>query len=358
MIFLLGRADAPTDALHDYCIWLARALDFQGHSAEILRVEWLERGWFSALTWLWREARNWRGQWVILQYTALGWSRRGLPFGVLCVLRVLRFRGAHIAIVYHDAGPYEARNWIHRLRREAQRWIMRRAYAWSEHSILTVPVENTNWLPSSHGKAVFIPVGANIPEAIQSHGNTRPHDATKIVAVFGVTGEPDLKPEASLIAQIVRPAAEKFSGLRLIVLGRNAEGAAAPLREALSGLNVALDVHGVLPPEEIAGRLAEADALLFVRGGVSSRRGSALAGIACGLPVVAYSGRETGPPVTEAGVALAPEGDREALAAALTRVLSDDVLRAELRLRSFAARDKYFSWDVIARNFVKVMNLG
>jgi glycosyltransferase involved in cell wall biosynthesis len=115
-------------------------------------------------------------------------------------------------------------------------------------------------------------------------------------------------------------------------------------------------VHGVLTADEIERRLCEADALLFVRGGISSRRGSALAGIACGLPVVAYDGSETGLPITEAGVILAREGDRDALASNLTRVLSDDLLRNDLRKRSLEAREKYFSWDVIARKFLRVLN--
>ena len=127
---------------------------------------------------------------------------------------------------------------------------------------------------------------------------------------------------------------------------------------ALAGTNVVLEVHGVLPADEIERRLSESDALLFVRGGISSRRGSALAGIACGLPVVAFQGTETGPPITEAGVILAPEGDVVALANNLARVLSDDALRNDLRRQSLLAREKYFSWNVIARKFLQVLNNG
>jgi glycosyltransferase involved in cell wall biosynthesis len=158
------------------------------------------------------------------------------------------------------------------------------------------------------------------------------------------------------IAQVVRATARQLGTLGLLVLGRNAQEAEAPLRAALAGANVELEVHGVLTADEIERRLCEADALLFVRGGISSRRGSALAGIACGLPVVAYDGSETGLPITEAGVILAREGDRDALASNLTRVLSDDLLRNDLRKRSLEAREKYFSWDVIARKFLRVLN--
>jgi glycosyltransferase involved in cell wall biosynthesis len=173
-----------------------------------------------------------------------------------------------------------------------------------------------------------------------------------------VTGPPQLQPEVEFIAQIVRQATEQLGATKLLVLGRNAQEAEAPLRTLLAGAKVELEVHGVLPAAEIERRLSESDALLFVRGGISSRRGSALAGIACGLPVVAFEGAETGPPITEAGVLLSPEGDRDALANNLARVLSDDALRNDLRKRSLEAREKYFSWNVIAQKFLRVLSAG
>jgi glycosyltransferase involved in cell wall biosynthesis len=358
-IALLGQGDAPTDALEDYCTWLKRALERQGQPMEILRVPWAQRGWIRSLAWLWREAKSWRGQWVLLQYTALGWSRRGFPLGAVIVLRVAKFRGARCAIIFHDVLPYDGPRWIDRLRRRVQLWVMRRMYGFSEHSIMTVPVEKIGWLPPSATKAAFIPIAANLSGTLPiAEKNTRDPNTPLTVAVFGITGNPHAQPEAELIVQTIRPAAEKFGKLRLLVMGRHADQAEAHLRTALDGTNVTLEVHGILPADEIERRLSEADVLLFVRSGISSRRGSALAGVACGLPIVAFDGPETGPPVTEAGVVLAPEGHRDGLAANLMCVLSDDVLRAHLRQSSLEAREKYFSWDVIARKFLQVLNNG
>jgi hypothetical protein len=80
-------------------------------------------------------------------------------------------------------------------------------------------------------------------------------------------------------------------------MGRHADEAAALLRVALESSGIELEVHGVLSAEEIERRLRAADVLLFVRGGISSHRGRPIAGIVCGLPVVAFSGPETGPPL-------------------------------------------------------------
>lgn len=359
MIALLGRTDVPTDALEDYCNWLKRALAQQGQPMELLRVPWATRGWMSGLAWTWREARNWRGRWILLQYTALGWSRRGLPLGAAITIWIARHRGAKCAIVFHDALPFAGTRRIDRFRRRLQIWVMRTLYAMSQHSIMTVSTEKCGWLPNPATKSVFIPIGANLSGTLaklSDYNSAKEKNSPKTVAVFGVTGTPQLQPEVEFIAQVIRQTTEQLGTLKLLVLGRNAQESEASLRAALTGSTVELEIHGVLPADEIERRLTEADALLFVRGGISTRRGSALAGIACGLPVVAYEGSETGPPITEAGVMLSPEDDHNALATSLTRVLSDEVLRRDLRKRSLEARDKYFSWNVIARKFLQVLN--
>jgi glycosyltransferase involved in cell wall biosynthesis len=101
--------------------------------------------------------------------------------------------------------------------------------------------------------------------------------------------------------------------------------------------------------------LKRADVLLFVRGQISSRRGSAIAGIACGLPVVCYEGPETGWPITEAGILSVPLGDREALSEALERVLSNNELRSALCQRSRRAQEQYFSWSAIAARYAEAL---
>lgn len=358
MVALLGRGDAPTDALEDYCHWLAEAMERAGQPVGIMRMPWAERGWIRGITWLWSEARNWRGRWVLLQYTALGWSQRGFPIGAAITIWIARHHGAKCAIVFHDALPFAGPRWIDRFRRGVQIWVMRRLYAMSQHSIMTVPVEKCAWLPVPAPKAEFIPIAANLSGArakLSDGDSVRGTNSLMTVAIFGVTGSPQLQPEVEFIAQVARETVEKSGPLRLLVLGRNAQEAEAPLRAALAGRNVELEVYGVLPADEVERHLCAADALLFVRGGISSRRGSALAGIACGLPVVAFEGSETGPPITAAGVMLSPEGDRKALANNLARVFSDDILRIDLRKCSLEARDKYFSWNVIARKFLQVL---
>jgi glycosyltransferase involved in cell wall biosynthesis len=140
-------------------------------------------------------------------------------------------------------------------------------------------------------------------------------------------------------------------------MGRESKEAEVRLRQTLNGTPVDITGSGMLSAEEVSRTLQASDVLLFVRGPISTKKGSAIAGIACGLPVVAYSGPQTGPPLTEAGVLLAPEGDQQKLAEALIRVLSNEQLWQQLHRRSLDAQRRYFSWKAIAERLMSVLEL-
>ncbi len=359
IVALLGRRDVPTDALEDYCIWLGNALSTREHRLERVRVPWREQGWFRALRRLWGQSAGWRTRWVLVQYTALGWSQRGFSFGLLGVLAVLRWRSCRVAVVFHDATGFPGGRWIDRVRRASQEWIMRMAYRAAERTIHTVPVDRAEWLPRDPVKASFIPVGANVPAVLHRGRHTvgGEHGAVKRVAVFGVTVDQRGAREIADIAFAVNQAARKVSRVQLVVFGRGSQEAEAALRRALDGSAVELSVLGLLPAEEISGVLARADVLLCVRGPLSSERGSGIAGIACGLPIVGYTGPLTAPPLTEAGVALVADGAREALTDSLCRLLSVDQLWDTLHQRSVRAYHRYFCWDAIADRFTEALCL-
>jgi glycosyltransferase involved in cell wall biosynthesis len=177
------------------------------------------------------------------------------------------------------------------------------------------------------------------------------------VVVFGVS----LAPSRELldIARITRLLVDAIGPFRLSVLGRGSHEATTMLRQLLDpGLDVELETTGVLSEAELGLRLARADAALFVRaGGISSRRGTALAALAAGLPVVGYAGPETAPPLTEAGVILACPGDADAAAAALARLARDHRLAQSLRARSASAYSAYFAWPVIAEHLERALRL-
>jgi len=359
VIALLGRRDVPTDAVEEYCRQLGAALAAHAYRLEIRRVPWNEHGWPASLNALGLQAESWRDVPVLVQYTGLAWSARGFPQRFLRVLALLRKAGARIVVVFHDAEPFGGARWIDRIRRFVQVRVMRNALDFADHAVLTVPAARLSWLGESPGNACFIPVGANLPEPLleQDHGVLHEPPA---IAVYGITGGVPGNRETERIVGSLRYAAQKIGPLRLLVFGRHAEVREEALRAGLRGHPVEVSVEGVIEGDALVERFAASDILLFLRGAISSRRGSAIAGIACGLPVIGLRGTETDAPVSEAGVILFeddPDGDRTTrqVGEALVKVLSDEAYRQVLNSRSQKAQEGFFSWRAIARRYLRLL---
>jgi len=325
----------------------------QGSAFETYRVAWSERGWGPALRDLRIEASGWDGCWVLLQFTNLAWSRRGFPLYAPKILDALRESGARCGVVFHDFEPFPGTRVIDRVRRSFQLRVLRRLYNLADLTIFTALLEKVSWLPAERHKAVFIPIGANCPAARTDIG-TSPSGA-KTVAVFCLTGGRHTDAEVRDIGYALKRVKASAGRLRLVVFGRGSREAEPALRAEFAGTAESVDTLGLLSPEEVSHTLTCSDVLLFVRGSISSRRGSAIAGIACGLPIVCYAGPETGWPITEAGVLAVPHGDREALSRALERVLTDEAFRAALAERSRHAQEQYFSWAAIASGYAAAL---
>jgi len=353
VILLLGRKDEPTDAVEEYCNYLSEALGNRAVKSEIVRVAWHERGWATAVEELRLAAANWRDRWVFLQYTALTWSERGFPRRVLRIVRPLREGGARIGVVFHDVEPFAGTRAVDVLRRQVQLRVMRQMLRSADLAVFTVSLDVVSWLRSP-ARAAFIPVGANLPET--STAAEKAHDSgTTRIAVYGITGGTAGNEECSEIARALRFATERGAKLELHAFGRGAAERETELREKLKDVPVTLRFDGLLSADRVASALRAADATLFVRGPISTRRGSAIAGIACGKPVIAYRGPETAEPITDAGVVLVERNNPTELGEAVLRMATDRTLRVELSRRSELVQKSFFRWSAIADRYVEAM---
>ena len=355
-IAVLGRQDEPTDGVEDYCLFLGRALASQGIELQQVRVSWGELGWIGALRRLSRESSAWRGKWVLLQYTTFMWSRRGFPFGVVVAMAILRRHGARVAIVFHEACRQGGPRWIDRLRGACQDGVIQKIHRGAVKSIFTVPLETVAWLPRGEMKAVHISIGANIPECVNRRSVPVLAREQKTVIVFGVTGAPEMAREVERIVEVMREASKRLGKMRLVAVGRGSVEAKDLLEEAFEGSDVEVVVRGILPATEITREFESADVMLFVRGAITPQRGSAIAGIACGVPIVGYRNGEIGGSLMEAGIEWSSRPDRESLTRGLVRVLSDPNRWAELHKRNLEAQKKCFSWATIADQFCRLLH--
>lgn len=351
IVGLLGRRDEPTDGVEDYCTFLSKALRQRGVSMEVTRVPWAERGWLTALWWLWQKGAKWNGRWILLQYTALGWSRRGFPAGLLPVLAVLQRRRLSCAVVFHDAAAYPGTRCVDQIRRVIQQFVMKRIATRADRVIMPASSENLTWWTFERNKTLFLPVGSNIPAPSNNaqEGEAKGPSGSKTIVIFGITeGREPRENEIAVIQELARAVATRIAGVRLYAFGRGTREAEPELRQALYGTGMEVSVFGLLQAAEIGEMLSRADVQIHVRGRISSRRGSVVAGIVCHTPVVGFESSETDSTIRKAGVVLVPPGDIGALSAAVIRILCDGSLREQLRMRNRIASQESFSWDAIS----------
>lgn len=360
VIALLGWREMPTDGVDDYCTFLGEALARHGATLEKYRVEWATSGWTRALLRLWRESAEWRGRWVILQFTCLAWSRRALPFGALAAMAIARMRGARTAVFFHEPYGYDGTRWTDRLRTACQQWVIRQLYRRAERAIFADPLHRIPWFPKNETKAVFIPIGASVPEPpdASSVAAARRANGDRTVAVYCVGDPPYLQEELEDISGALRAVCGNGFKIRVVFFGRGTAEAKEEIREAFEALPVQLQNFGLQPAEAVSRHLAESDVMVCVRGKLFPRRSSAIAGITCGVPMVAYAGACEGTHLAEAGVELVPYRDAHSLGLAMKRLLEDDQHWNEFHVRSVLVHQKYLSWDAIAEKFIAALGLA
>jgi glycosyltransferase involved in cell wall biosynthesis len=358
-IALLGRRDAPADGIADYCAYLGQNLAKRGIELTAVRVEWTRDGWLRALGDLWRKSKDWRGMWVIPQYTALAWSRRGFPAGALACAVILRFRGARGAMLFHEPWGVSGPRTIDRIRGAFQNWTVRALYRFTEKSIFTIPLDTVPWLPRNDAKSASIPLGPNIPENLTNRSESQNRDGSaKTVVVFCVSESPHGEREIDDIASATRFAASGGIKLRVVFVGRGTSEAKNTIDRAFAESDIEVCNRGLCDALEVTRIFSEADLMLAVRGRLYLRRGSALAGLACGLPIVGYGGAASGTFIEQAGIALVPFGDRQALGRAVRDIISNADLWRDMHEKNLFIQQKYLSWNVIAAHFVRQLGHG
>ncbi|MGI8855764.1 MAG: glycosyltransferase [Thermomicrobiales bacterium] len=218
--------------------------------------------------------------------------------------------------------------------------------------------------------ATVIPIGSNIPAAscldaagVRARYGTP--DGAALLTTFGL-----LNHSKGIDTAIGALGVLKRQGVdaRLLFVGAGAGAndptnrateAALDAQCAAAGVADAVTRTGPLPADEVARVLAASDlCLLPYRDGASPRRGSLLAALTQGIPVItttpaphAYDGV---PEPRNGEVALfVPPDDSDALAEAVRRVIDDSALAARLRAgaAAYAAR---FSWSAIAAQTLAV----
>jgi hypothetical protein len=193
------------------------------------------------------------------------------------------------------------------------------------------------------GSIDWLPVPSNLPTTVAPETvaavrrRFAPRADQLLIGHFGTYGDPI----SSLLAQALPEVVGRDEQRVAVLIGRRGEVVADRLTAKSPQLCGRLFASGELDAADVAAHLAACDLLLQpYPDGISSRRTSAMAGLALGVPIVTTTGA-----LTEADwqkermVELAPASDPTALAAACNRLLTDSRSRTDLGRRG---RSAYF----------------
>jgi glycosyltransferase involved in cell wall biosynthesis len=300
----------------------------------------------SGLAVLDREMDRFRPDRILVQYVphAFGLKAMNVPF---CGwLRSRRADG--VWVMFHEVAFPWGRDlpWRHNLLGAVTRVMARLAADAAERILVSTPA----WarllatLGVPERRAEWLPIPSNMPEPPPGAGEAVrrrlgwPAD-TPVIGHFGTFGE--------LVTRHLDPALaatlEADPTRVALLVGRGGERHAEALAGRHPSLADRIRAAGALEPADVAAHLSACDVMLQpYADGISGRRTSAMAALACGRAVVTNSGAATEPVWREAGgVEIAGDGEPGPLAAAVGRLLADRAAREGLaeRGRTMYRRD-------------------
>jgi glycosyltransferase involved in cell wall biosynthesis len=345
------------DAIREYSFLLRAALEEKGNVADLVLRDgngmWKVAGVSGALVPM-RRLRTTLAQYdaLVLQYNPFMYGKWGFAPWLPADIALLSARRRRVRIVLMVHEPYVPMiNW---------RWTLMGIWQRSQLLALRIPSDVvlasiTRWTDRFASRwpsrpTFHLPVGSNLPDMRHFRTEERLRlgvDAqTVVLSTFG-TGDPARLPE--YIAAAANAVAR--AGCRVLLL--NLGIGAPPLHDLADDVRV--ETPGVLSAEDVARRLAASDIYLASHHeGISSRRGTMMAALQHGLPVVGTDGRLTDPMLrAEAdAIRLVPVGRPEVFAEAAAALAGDP---RERQARGRRARELYeqrFDWPVIADRLV------
>jgi glycosyltransferase involved in cell wall biosynthesis len=285
---------------------------------------------------------------LLVQWVPHGFGYRSLNVGFcLWVLQRAR-RGDRVEIMVHE--PYLA------FGERSVRWTV----AASIHRLMTmlliraaariwvaIPAWEQRWRPYAlRGDVPFawLPIPSSLPrpgaDAVRRVRDRYGRRGGPIVGHLGSYGTYAARALAASLPEILQESPNAVA----LLLGQNGTSLYEQLTRDHPWLAGRLHAIGSLPSEALGQHLGACDLLVQpYPDGISSRRTSAMAGLALGVPIVTTTGHLTEPLWAEADcVALASVDAPHALAGEALRLLSDVAVRRQLAARGEEIYARHF----------------
>jgi glycosyltransferase involved in cell wall biosynthesis len=268
---------------------------------------------------------------LLVQYTPNAWGRKGLNFGFVRWLNSRKTRGDDVRPIVHEPW-YRPEPWDRPWRYVLPPLQRRMAYGLltaSSTVYVTIPHWETLLSPyTKQMRFLGLPVPSNVPfvddpVAVAEIRRRVAGDSPLVIGTFGTYRE-EIAPRLRDILPRVLNRADRIG----LLLGRNG---AAVARSLSSGASRVVATGG-LPPREVSLHLQACDVLIQpYRDGVTTRRGTVMAGLCQGKALVTTFGKMTEPIWKESGcIALAADGDTSDLVSKEENLLANPGLRQKL----------------------------
>jgi glycosyltransferase involved in cell wall biosynthesis len=285
---------------------------------------------------------------ILVQYVphSFGYKAMNVPFATWIAVRAHRI--APVWAMFHEvAFPFSWRPATHLMLAGVTRLMARLIADVAERLFVTIPAwgallnrlcpraEPAEWLP------VPCTIDANpLPDAVALAKSRFGIVDGSLVGHFGTFGRN--------IATLLEPAISELLRLspqvRVLLIGRGS----LEFRDRFIGMNPGFAGRtfsvGALPDREVSAYLRACDLLLQpYPDGISSRRTSAMAGLANGLPIVTNLGPLSESLWTEGGVAVVPTSDPIGAGRLTSQLLTELADRIELGRRALALYREHFA---------------
>jgi glycosyltransferase involved in cell wall biosynthesis len=289
---------------------------------------------------------------LLVQYVpqAYGWDTMNVGFSAW--LAVTGGRRA-LDIMFHEVAVDWERGWPtpRRLRRQSHA-IATHVMAWlavrsARRVFMSIPGWESILRPMAAGRKLqWLPIPSTMPAQAPADrvAGVRAtllagSGAGKLVGHFGTFGGHI----ADALRTIIPAAAKSVPHAKFLLVGRGSLAFAQELARQFPEIASAVQAAGSLEPDAVAEHLAACDLLVqpYIDG-VSTRRTSAMAGLALGLPILTTTGELTEPVWADSrAVRLASSSDD--LVRQIGPLLDDAATLAELRLRAAALYRERFA---------------
>lgn len=288
--------------------------------------------------------------WTLLQYNPFSYGTWGFAPGLMRDVVTLKRRWprSRLVISVHEAWV-PMRDWRSTLMGGYQR-VQLRALLRLAHGVIVAREKLRDELPCA---CTHIPVGSNVlPTAVTAAEARRRLGLTSrlVVALFG-RRHPSRAighAEAAIAAIASEHGAERLCVLNL--------GSDCPTPMVPGGVEVRSP--GELSDDDLSLHLRSSDVLLLpFDDGLSTRRGTLMAGLAHGVPVVGMTGFNTDRVLVDnsAAMVLTTNADVDGYARAAARLTRDPARMREIGAAGRELYERSFDWPVIGRSVLAVV---